>query len=147
MPNRSGARRSARPGRPRRSRRRRAARPLEQGDDVRQRREARQQRLGRRAATTTSRSQASRQRRTSPAGSPPSAAAIAETSSRARSRVSARCGSGSRASAARICASSFGPTPGTLRSRPAAAASRSSSGVRTPSACAISIERFAVSPR
>ena len=41
----------------------------------------------------------------------------------------------------------FGPTPGTERSRPAAAASRSSSPVRMPSAWAISTERLAVSPR
>ena len=45
------------------------------------------------------------------------------------------------------CASVFGPIPGTVRSRPAAAASRSSSAVRTSSARASSTERFAPSPR
>ena len=106
-------------------------------------------RARRAAATTASRSQASRQRRTSPAGSPPSAAAIAddELAREVQHQRPLRPRLGSRASASRSCASSFGPTPGTLRSRPAAAASRSSSGVRTSSACAISIERRAVSPR
>ena len=52
--------------------------PLDHRDDLRQRREALQQRAGSRPAqTTASRSHESRQRRGSPAGSPPSAAAIA----------------------------------------------------------------------
>jgi hypothetical protein len=71
------------------------------------------------------------------------------TSSHARLSSSPRGvrGSGSRASAARICASILGPMPGTLRRRPAAAASRSSSPVRTPSARAISTDRRALIPR
>ena len=101
------------------------------------------------AQTTASRSQESRQRRGSPAGSPPSASAMPATSSRAVVSRMLRGGRGSpgRASASRICSSSFGPTPGTSRRRPAAAASRNSSGVLTPSPRASSIERFAVSPR
>ena len=76
-------------------------------------------------------------------------AAIPPTSSRARRAGGPRGGRGSpsRASASRICASIFGPTPGTSRSRPAAAASRNSSGVRTPSARAISTERLALRAR
>ena len=101
------------------------------------------------ALTTASRSHESRQRRGSPAGSPPSASAIPATSSLARGRWIPRGGRGSpsRRSASRICSSSFGPTPGTARSRPSAAASRNSSGVWTCSARAISTERLAVSPR
>jgi hypothetical protein len=52
-----------------------------------------------------------------------------------------------RASASSSRASVFGPIPATVCSRPAAAASRSSFAVRTPSARASSIERFAPSPR
>ena len=55
-------------------------------------------------------------------------------------------GSASRASASRRRASVFGPIPGTVRSRPAAAASRSSSAVLTSSARASSTERFALEP-
>ena len=101
------------------------------------------------AQTTASCSHESRQRRTSPAASPSSAAAMPPTSSRARLSSSPRCGRGaaSRASASSSRASVFGPMPGTARSRPAAAAARSSSGVRTPSARAISTERLALSPR
>ena len=82
------------------------------------------------AQTTASRSHASRQRRTSPAASPSSAAAMPPTSSQARSSSSPRCGRGSasRASASSSRASVFGPMPRTVRRRPAAAASRSSSG-------------------
>jgi hypothetical protein len=53
----------------------------------------------------------------------------------------------SRASASSSWASRLGPIPGTVRSRPAAAASRSSPAVLTPSARAISSERAAPSPR
>ena len=101
------------------------------------------------AHTTASRSHESRHRRTSPAASPPSSSAIPPTSSRAWLSSSPRGGRGSssRASASSSCASSFGPTPGTSRSRPAAAAARNSSGVCTPSARAMSTDRLAVSPR
>ena len=100
------------------------------------------------AQTTASCSHASRQRRVSPAGSPSSALAIAPTSARARSSSSPGWRRGLprerlRSRAPRV----FGPTPGTARSRPAATAARNSSGVRTPSARAISTERFVVSPR
>ena len=97
------------------------------------------------AQTTASSSHESRQRRTSPAGSPSRASAMPPTSSRARSSRSPRRGRGSasRASASSSRASVFGPIPGTVCSRPAAAASRSSSGVRMPSARAISTERLA----
>ena len=104
------------------------------------------------AAQTTARSShASRQRRASPAGSPPRAAATPSREGRVgRSPGAPRAGARrrpSRASASRRRASVFGPTPGTSRSRPAAAASRSSCGVLSPSARAISTDRRAVSPR
>lgn len=74
---------------------------------------------------------------------------MAPISSRARFSVSPGCGGGSpsRASASSICASRLGPIPGTARSRPSAAAARSSSAVVTPSARATSTERRAPSPR
>ena len=76
--------------------------------------------------TTASHSHESRQRRTSPAGSPPTAAATAPTSSRARLSRSPCLGRGrsSRASASSSSASVLAPIPGTSRSRPDAAAAR-----------------------
>ena len=97
--------------------------------------------------TTASCSHESRQRRVSPAGSPPSASAIAPTSARAWPSSNPRGGAGSRASASTIRASNFGPTPGTDCSRPASTAARNSAGVRTSSARASSNDRFVVSPR
>ncbi len=101
------------------------------------------------AQTTVSASLESHHRRTSPATSPPRAVATPPTSSHAFLMVSPRRGRGSpsRASAPSSSASRFGPIPGTSRSRPAAAAARSSSAVRTSSARAISTERFAPRPR
>ena len=81
--------------------------------------------------TTASCSHESRQRRVSPAGSPPSASAIAPTSARAWPSSNPRGGAGSRASASTIRASNFGPTPGTDCSRPASTAARNSAGVCT----------------
>ena len=73
---------------------------------------------------------------------------MAPTSSRARLSSSPRRGRGSasRASASSSRASVFGPMPGTSAAGPAAAASRSSSAVRTPSARASSIERLRAQP-
>ena len=51
------------------------------------------------------------------------------------------------ASASRICRSNFGPTPGTARRRPTAAAARNSSGVLKSSARASSTARFTRSAR
>ena len=150
---RRAARRPARPARPRPSRRPRAARPLEQRDDLRQRRRsARAPAPGRRPRTTTASRSA---RRASGARRPPTSPSERRGDRRRRARAraakpmpcSGRGSRASRASAASSCASIFGPTPGTSRSRPSAAASRSSSGVRTPSARASSTERFAPSPR
>ena len=72
---------------------------------------------------------------------------MAPTRARAWSSISPGRSVGSRVSASFTRASIFGPTPGTDRSRPASTAARNSSGVRTPSARAISTERLVVSPR
>ena len=95
-------------------------------------------------AARTSRASGARRRRPSP----PSASAMPPTSSQARlsSRPCRGRGSPSRASASSSRASVFGPTPGTVRRRPAAAASRSSSAVRTSSARAISTDRLRAQP-
>ncbi len=98
--------------------------------------------------TTANTSFESRRRRGSPAISPPSASATLSLRASAwfksmpfRGRGRSAC-----ASAASSFASVFGPTPGTLFSRPAAAASRNSSTVRTPSARPISTARFGPKP-
>ncbi len=75
------------------------------------------------AQTTASRSHESRQRRTSPAGTPSSACGEFPTSSRARLSSSPRRGWDRAASPRADSASVLAPMPGTLRSRPAAAAS------------------------
>ena len=103
---------------------------VEQRDDLGQGGEALRARpSGSADATTTARRVgSSTQRRASPAGCPPSAAAIAPVSARARgSRIPRRGARGcSCASAATICASRFGPMPGhlaqTARREPPAAA-------------------------
>ena len=121
---------------------------LDHRDDLRQRGEARRAPApgpARRRRPRAARS-ASRQRRASPAGSPPSAAAIAadelprpvEQQPARRPRLGL--------ARERLEQPRLGLRPDARarsRSRPAAAASRNSSGVRTPSARAISTERFA----
>ena len=99
--------------------------------------------------TTANRSLESLARRGSPAGMPPSGAAISSSSRLARWISSPRGGRGSstRSSAASSFASFWGPIPGTSRSRPAVAASLSSAAVRTPSVRAISTACRAPIPR
>ena len=100
------------------------------------------------AHTTASCSHESRHRRTSPAGSPLESAAnppTRPTPGRAADHAAVR-GADPRASASSSRASVLGPTPGTSRSRPPPRRP-GTSGVRTPSARAISTDRLAPSPR
>ena len=87
-------------------------------------------------------------RRGSPAGSPPSAVATSPTRASARFSVIPRLGRAvaSSASPCSIRAAVFGPIPGTLSSRPSAAASRSCGSVLIPSAWPSSRIRFAETP-
>ena len=125
-------------------------RALDDGDDLREPLEVIEDRPGLAAEqTTASSSFTSRQRRGSPADL--AAQSLGDPSSNSRARLSSRPRRGrarsSRASAASSFASVFGPMPGTSASRPAAAAARNSSTVRTPSACPISTALFGPNPR
>ena len=93
---------------------------VEQCHDLGQRREALAHRARVIEGTTTARCvETSSQRRASPAAIPPSAAAIASVSARARGSSRPRVrGRRSCSSAARIFAAVFSPIPGTSRSRP-----------------------------
>ena len=101
------------------------------------------------ADTTHSRSHRSRRRRTSPADVPADGGgdALQQLGRTVEQQPLAGRAAPSRPSASSKRASVLGPIPGTSRSRPAAAASRNCSAVRTPSARASCTARWAVSPR
>ena len=99
------------------------------------------------ATTTARRFGSSVQRRASPAGIPPSAAATCSVTARARgSRRPDALGPLSRSSAETIRASVAAPIPGTSSRRPLAAAARNSGTVVIPSAAAMATARFAPMP-